>query len=366
MAYGYEAQAADVSKFAANTGTMSVPCMTLFAIVAVSLSSNKRLYASSSPTHKSSLLRQSMLGTNPETLSYFGTAGMSATQDQSSPSKPHHCDHPGCAQRFRYGSELRKHEVYHRPRELICDQCQKKFHLPKDLRRHQETHNETRKRFFCEVEGCKGRLVGFAREETLQKHVERIHSGFMDPQSAAHEQSSSIDPEADDEETTVDDPQLSDTMALAFPQPQTSDAIMLGDRQQENIGRFRPDPTQSDTNAFAPPQPQMPGMDVFEDGQLWNIGRFRPDPTQSDTTALASPQPQTSVNNMFGDLQPGNMGRFIPDPRQPPRRRDDSNFSPNEADDKTAAAETHSSSRKGKSKRRKKDTAATETGGDVA
>lgn len=167
------------------------------------------------------------------------------------------CDHAGCAKVCDTRKALRYHKHFHRERRLKSSQCSKSFHFPRDLERHEETHKETRTWFPCEVEGCKprrGSAPGFARKDHLKRHMETCHSGLMDSQAVAQDQSSSIDPQADDEETMVDDPTQSDTTTLATLQPPTSGNDMLRDRQQWNRGCSIPDPSQSsrrrdDTNS---------------------------------------------------------------------------------------------------------------------
>jgi hypothetical protein len=66
-----------------------------------------------------------------------------------------------------------------------CPICNRGFETAKDVRRHQNDVHETKKRYFCSVEGCKyarngnegeeEKKGGFPRKDNLKRHLRRRH-----------------------------------------------------------------------------------------------------------------------------------------------------------------------------------------------
>ncbi|KAL2356517.1 hypothetical protein BJ546DRAFT_968302 [Cryomyces antarcticus] len=90
----------------------------------------------------------------------------------------HPCEYENCTKTYDTRSKLNKHRKCHLPpkeRPFGCLQCDKKFYLPKDLKRHAKVHLEYRIPFLCTIKPCKSR--GFAREDGLYKHMRERHPG---------------------------------------------------------------------------------------------------------------------------------------------------------------------------------------------
>ncbi|TDT67385.1 C2H2-type zinc finger protein [Allofrancisella inopinata] len=93
--------------------------------------------------------------------------------------KNHKCDFAGCNKGFFSRSNLRRHQQTHaetRERLFVCkhEGCNKGFFSRSDLQKHQQTHAETRERLFvCKHEGCN---KGFFSRSNLLRH-QQTHTG---------------------------------------------------------------------------------------------------------------------------------------------------------------------------------------------
>lgn len=89
------------------------------------------------------------------------------------PSTRHTCQY--CSSSFESRSLLHRHlKKHNRPHKCTHPDCSKGFISPKDLRRHELTHNDV-STFFCTVTGCKYVRKGFIRKDALARHVRNMH-----------------------------------------------------------------------------------------------------------------------------------------------------------------------------------------------
>ena len=67
--------------------------------------------------------------------------------------------------------EDRTHSDY-AARPHVCQLCGKRFWFPKDLDRHEATHNRPPSRYFCSYNGCEYKTKGFYRRDHFNRHME--------------------------------------------------------------------------------------------------------------------------------------------------------------------------------------------------
>lgn len=87
------------------------------------------------------------------------------------------CSHPGCNFTSPTAQSLRHHQRYHLPESLRphgCNQCDRRFHCPREVERHMITHTSER-RYFCEVPSCLYATKGFGRKDHLTRHTRAKH-----------------------------------------------------------------------------------------------------------------------------------------------------------------------------------------------
>ncbi|KAF2163980.1 hypothetical protein M409DRAFT_57082 [Zasmidium cellare ATCC 36951] len=96
------------------------------------------------------------------------------------PNLPHHC--PRCGATFAKFDDLRRHgtrthsEVWERPHHCSEPGCPWAFVHPKDLRRHEKSHQANAtvnpERFYCQFEDC---TRSYTRSDNLQRHMNKDH-----------------------------------------------------------------------------------------------------------------------------------------------------------------------------------------------
>ncbi|KAJ6261693.1 hypothetical protein Dda_2491 [Drechslerella dactyloides] len=98
------------------------------------------------------------------------------------------CDFDRCNKSFKDSAGLRserdrKHKYIHNQRAYSCDDCPKKFHASRDLRRHLEACHTggtgpitRRPRYFCKYPGCgRDSEHPFSRRDNARQHIKEVH-----------------------------------------------------------------------------------------------------------------------------------------------------------------------------------------------
>ena len=105
------------------------------------------------------------------------------TSSAASRSSTHSCSTDGCVETFRTANELYHHQrnkhTDYASRPCACTRCDKRFLYPKDLRRHERTHEHGSRQFYCHQSTCKWHTRGFGRQDHLDRHVRDVHNGIL-------------------------------------------------------------------------------------------------------------------------------------------------------------------------------------------
>ncbi|KAF2748779.1 hypothetical protein M011DRAFT_337680 [Sporormia fimetaria CBS 119925] len=92
------------------------------------------------------------------------------------------CTFSGCGEMFGRACELKRHQKKHAPSEqrpYECAVCTQRFWYPKDVTRHQRTHEvDTLARMRCTHPGCSD-VKGFSRMDNLRRHWRNRHAGAV-------------------------------------------------------------------------------------------------------------------------------------------------------------------------------------------
>ncbi|KAH9871798.1 hypothetical protein J1614_006055 [Plenodomus biglobosus] len=93
----------------------------------------------------------------------------------------HVCEEPGCSKRYARRGELLRHQRIHQSeseRPHKCSVCDQAFLYPKDLHRHESTHEGANKsKYYCEAPMCSSGPggSGFSRLDNLHRHMRHNH-----------------------------------------------------------------------------------------------------------------------------------------------------------------------------------------------
>jgi hypothetical protein len=83
-------------------------------------------------------------------------------------------------------------------RPYACVQCLQRFHFPKDLDRHQKTHEPRVPKFFCHYDHCRFKTRGFTTKYSFDRHMAthyRADSGVQMSRSTTFGHSSAAETE---------------------------------------------------------------------------------------------------------------------------------------------------------------------------